>query len=466
MQCLERSMLERYDIVPHAPEGIKAVFFGAHADMLGIAARLLDDAAPDMGAVCVETDASGFAAKLNAQEGLFTVIVRGYLNDRDVHREHVVQNVLKALDPEVDFDGITALAGEEKLAVAFLDAARDDAATAFGLAAKLLVERFSAHLPAISFICLGESAACAEQVRSAIAKIADCWHTDAGFNTWLDSCAFYPALADCLVCRSTPDEAAMLCAEMNYADAMIHIAEPYVSLVIQAPDAFRLACGWKDTYGLRFTDDIRSEFEKKHRIFDAGLFLMAGPGYLSGCDTLRDCMQKENLREYIGRAFFDEIIPNAPFAREEITPYVISAFERFENPLNDNRILQCGHHLMRRFILGVLPVIKAWSDENFEAPPLLGHALAATIMLYAGVRRNDKGVFEVARGDQTHELSDRIDILEAFSCLAHDMPCESLAYAALADRTLWDGQDLRDIDGLESRVVFSISAIQQGYTYK
>ncbi|MBR6767020.1 MAG: hypothetical protein IKM02_03630 [Clostridia bacterium] len=467
MQCLERSMLERYDITPHAPHQVKAVFFGTSAVMLGMAARLLDDAAPDVGAVCVQTDNSGFAEKLNSQDGLYTVIVRGYLNDRDVHREHVVQNILRAVNPETDFEAVTALAKEETLSAAFLDTESDDASAAIGLASKLLYERMREGLPGLHMICLGETAECAEAVRQAVLKIAASWNVGEGFADWLEAaCAFYPALADCLVSRSTPEEAARLCAEMNYADAMIHIAEPYASLVIQAPESFRQAYPWEKTYGIRFTDDIRPEFIKKHRIFDAGLFLMAGPGYLAGCNTLRDCMQKENLREYIGRAFFDEIIPNMPFAREEIAPYVISAFERFENPLNDNRLLDCAHHLMKLFMRGVLPVIRTWSEENFEVPPLLGHAFAAAIMLYAGVRPNARGVYEVARGEETHELNDRPEILEAFACLAHDMPCESLAYAVLADRNIWNGEDLRDIDGLESRVVFSISAIQQGYNYK
>lgn len=467
MQCLERSMLEKYDITPHTPQQTDMVFFGTDPVMLGIAARLMDDAAPHMGAVCVQTDNSGFAEKLNGQNGLYTVIVRGYLNDKDVHREHVVQNILKAINPETDFEEIAVLAKEETLSLAFLNTEEDNAPAAFGLAAKLLYERMRAGLPGFKMICIGESADCADYARNAICRIAESWKAEGNFAAWTEKeCEFYPALADCLVFRSTPAEAAKICGDMNYADAMLHIAEPYVSLVIQTPEDFREKYAFEATYGIRLVDDIRPEFEKKHRIFDAGLFLMAGPGYLSGCNTLRDCMQKENLREYIGRAFFDEIIPNTPFSREEITPYVISAFERYENPLNDNRILQCAHHLTRRFLQGVLPVIRVWAEENFEAPPLLGHAFAAAIMLYAGVRPNAQGVYEVARGQESHELIDRPDVLEAFSCLAHDMPCESLAYAVLADRSLWEGQDLRDIDGLESRVMFSISAIQQGYNYK
>ena len=40
------------------------------------------------------------------------------------------------------------------------------------------------------------------------------------------------------------------------------------------------------------------------------------------------------------------------------------------------------------------------------------------------------------------------------------MPAETLAYAALADRFVW-GMDLREIDGLEMRVTYDLSAIQR-----
>ena len=87
-------------------------------------------------------------------------------------------------------------------------------------------------------------------------------------------------------------------------------------------------------------------------------------------------------------------------------------------------------------------------------------ALAAAIMLYAGARENEAGVYEVARGEKTAVLHDGPESLEAFSRLAHDMPAESLAYAALADWEIW-GEDLREVDGLEMRITFNLSSIQR-----
>ena len=54
--------------------------------------------------------------------------------------------------------------------------------------------------------------------------------------------------------------------------------------------------------------------------------------------------------------------------------------------------------------------------------------------------------------------------IERFFTLAHDMPPESLAYAALADRELWH-TDLRQIDGLEDRVALDIAAMQRDPGY-
>jgi hypothetical protein len=82
-------------------------------------------------------------------------------------------------------------------------------------------------------------------------------------------------------------------------------------------------------------------------------------------------------------------------------------------------------------------------------------------MLYAGARRQpETGTCAVARGRQVETLHDDPEAIERFFTLAHDMPPESLAYAALADRELWH-TDLRQIDGLEDRVALDIAAMQR-----
>jgi len=192
---------------------------------------------------------------------------------------------------------------------------------------------------------------------------------------------------------------------------------------------------------------------------------MAAPGWLLGCDTLSDCMKHERLRAFVGRVYTQELLPPDPAARSAAAPQVIRAFERFENPLNANGLLQSARPLLRRFSRAALPLIRAWADENFEPPRRLAFSLAATIMLLAGARANEKGRWEILRGTQVQALDDDPRALSVFATLSHDMPPEALAYAALADRELWDGADLRQIDGLEARVALDIANLQRRPDY-
>ena len=87
-------------------------------------------------------------------------------------------------------------------------------------------------------------------------------------------------------------------------------------------------------------------------------------------------------------------------------------------------------------------------------------SLAAAVMLYAGAREDERGIYRVRRGEASFALRDEPKVLQSFARLAHDMPAESLAYAVLADRDLW-GEDLREIDGLELRLSLGLSSIQR-----
>lgn len=465
MQHLNHGMLERYDIPVHAPAGLCAVQFGLGERLLGVADRLIAAARPDIGIACVPADAPydgegrAPAALLREQEGLYTLLVRGYRGETPVKEEIVIQSLLRVTDGDGELD---ALAQEPGLALGLVDALEED----LNGTARLLAARHRAGLGGLSFICLGEDADCADRVREAIAALGDALGAAAGFDGWLsDACAFYPALADGLAFRADAKEAARQCAEMNYADGMLLLAEPYARLTVQAPEEFRERWFPGDCDGITFVDDLAPTLARKRRYFDAGLFAMAAPGWLLGCDTLAECMKHERLRRFVGETYMKELLPQDPAQRAAASSQVIQAFERFENPLNANGLLASAKPLLQCFSRAVLPIIRDWARENFEPPRRLSFALAATIMLYAGARPNEKGRYEVIRGTQIQPIDDDPRALSVFATLSHDMPPEALAYAALADRELWNGEDLRKIDGLEARVALDIANLQRQPDY-
>lgn len=465
MQRLNHGMMRRYEIPEHLPPAVNAVQFGLGEALLGVADRLIDGAGPGVGIACVPPEGpyggegGDPAALLAEQDGLYTVLERGYRGETPVKREVVVQSVVRVARTPEDLAGLATLPG---LGLGLADTASPALTDELRPAARLLALRHRAGLGGLEFVCLGEDVRCGALVRRALAALAGEAGAAPGFEGWLEAeCRFYPALAEGFARRADAREAAKQCAEMNYADGMLLLAEPFARLTVQAPGDFAARWGLEGAEGFVFTSDLGPSLALKHRLFDGGLFAMAAPGWLLGLDALSDCMKHERLRAFAGRAFYDELLPRDPKARRAATPYAIECFERFENPLGGNDILRAARPLLARFARGALPAMRAWTDENFEPPRRLSFALAATIMLYAGARSNAAGRYEVARGNETQLLEDEPEALARFARLSHDMSPESLAYAALADRELWNGADLRAVDGLEQRVALDLARIQR-----
>ena len=369
---LNRSMMERYEIPDHRPERIRALIFGADRLMLGGAARLLDTAG--MGAACITRDAE----MLRAQDGMFTLIVRGEDSEgKKIDEERVVQSILRAVNPETEFDNFLALA-QEKIEFIVCHEAADDVEIA--LLARFLFECKN-RLPVV--LCLSEHPrAEAGAFREAVVLVAKGW----GDCGWIDALDVRALLCDCLSAPLTDSERARAREKMNYRDEFIAWAEPYAAFAVEngAPEALQAAC----------TPDFAKAVELKARVFDAAVFLCAAAGYLCGLDSFAQVLKDEQLRAWIGRAFYDELMPRLGEGRENA---IISTFERLENPLNHMPLLIVGRDLLGNFGRTILPAVRSYADENFEAPPHLSLALSAAIMLYAGVRRNDAGVYAVAR---------------------------------------------------------------------
>jgi len=324
MKKLNRSILEDYEIRVNRPERLCGVQIGDDRLLMGLVDRLVDDAnakGANVGIAVVQPGETGFAAQLKEQDGLFTAFVRGEVSEKPVHREQVVQSVMEALDPAADDERLMQLAADENIRFLILNtdetgefAARDRVCAA--IAARMLVERWEKNAAPVAVIVCGDSADCADELKHEILSFADGWKVSDGFRPWLDGCKFFPALADCLVFRSSAEEAARLCAQMNYADAMIHLAEPYGLLAIQADADFRAEFPLDLCEQVKFVDDLSADLIRKMRIFDAGLFSLTALGCLHGNETLAECMKDEPLRDLVGHALLDEMLPHAPFDRE------------------------------------------------------------------------------------------------------------------------------------------------------
>ena len=214
MQRLNTAMMARYEIDDHRPARVNAVQFGMGEALLGAVGRLIDAANAQlppqarMGVACVQAGEDGYAKLLAEQDGLYTILVRGYEGDEPIRREQVAQHILRAAGP----DETGALANDPEIGCCIVDCENTEA---LALAERFLNARRAAGLSEPEWLCVG-----------------------GGVPGFLHGAPAFPALADSLVFRAEAEEAAKLCREMNYADGMIHIAEPFVRLTVRAGTGF------------------------------------------------------------------------------------------------------------------------------------------------------------------------------------------------------------------------------------
>ena len=451
MVQLNRSMMERYEIADRRPQTLRAAIFGADQMMLGGAARLLDRAnemGADAGAVCFTRAAEA----LNAQDGMFTLLVRGDNEDGGhTSEERVVQSILKVVNPETEMEALLKYAEEPALEAIFLPASCDGAV--MGQVVRFLYARWEKKLASPVIFLMGANIRPGNIPQQSLTALGFAWSGNREFYEWLQEAPIQGMLVETLCGGLDENERAKAVHDMNYKDAFIGWAEPQLKCMPEGDVPAWLKPVCED-------EDFAMACRRKARVFDTVVFLCVSMGYLCGKDTFAEVLKDEKLRDWIGHAFFDEVMPELPWGREEVIPWVISAFNRLENSMNNMPLLEVGRGMMRNFPWSLLPPIRDWAQREFEAPRRLSLALAAAIMLYAGARENEAGLYEVARGEKTALIHDDPESLEAFSRLAHDMPAESLAYAALADWEIW-GEDLREVDGLEMRVAFDLSSIQR-----
>ena len=187
--------------------------------------------------------------------------------------------------------------------------------------------------------------------------------------------------------------------------------------------------------------------------------VIAPAGIMAGLETVRDCMKDDALRLFLGHALLHEIMPSMGLNRDVLEPVAMAVCRDMESPLVRQDLIPLASNGVRAWAEETLPLLKAYTEREGRVPPCLCMSLSVLIMLFSGVRREEDGSCAFLQGGDRHEVREDEEILTSFSRLSCDMAPESLAYAVLSDRAVWE-EDLRDIPGLEEKVAGQLRDLQ------
>jgi tagaturonate reductase len=349
--------------------------------------------------VAIGSTGSGRDARINDQDGLYTLASRGLVDGTLAIEHRIVGSVSRALSAQGDWSAVLDCARNPALRVVFsnttevgiaLDESDTDpeAAPPRSFPAKLarfLFERartldYDGARGVLVVPCeLIENNGA--RLREIVLALATRWKLDPRFARWIeDAVPFCNTLVDRIVPGApAPDEARKLEQTLGYADAMLTTAEPYRLFAIEQPHgasdiAARLGFAMADP-GIVIAEDIAPYRLRKVRMLNGTHTIMVSLALLAACETVRDALEHDPVGRFIRRALLDEIVPatevpgGAQFAREVL--------DRFANPYIRHALIDITLQGTTKMRVRVVPSIVEFAERTGRVPASLAFGFAA-----------------------------------------------------------------------------------------
>ena len=410
---------------------------------------------------------AGIVQRLNTQDGLFTVLVRGVEGGQPVSSQRIVRCVSGSIDPRQNPEALLNHARDPQ--TRFVISNTTEAGIAYteqphtpnqwprsfpAQVTALLWERFQAlgggPEPGLIFLPTELIEANGTTLRDLVLRHASDWALPQHFRDWVSQHHhFLNTLVDRIVPGYPATEADSLFAEFGYTDALLVAAEPFHLWVIEGPEALAQEFPLRQA-GLNviWTADLKPYRTSKVRILNGGHTASVLAAFGGGLDTVGEMMNHAVMARFLQRVIVEEIVPFVPLPEAERRAYAASVLERFANPYIRHELLSIALNSVSKWKVRVLPSVLDYAKEQGHAPAGLAFSLATLLWFYRG-QFDAAGEFIGQREAGAYPIRDERAVLEIFDTAWRDPA--NVAPTLLADQRLW-GMNLTTVPELTLQV--------------
>lgn len=330
---------------------------------------------------------------LNAQDGLFTTILRGKLKGETIDRAELVQSISRGINPYTDWDEVIALARSTSVKWLFSNTTEagltylhepyngKEAPLSFpGKTTAFLYERFLAFDGSLTADIVVVPCELVEEngvvLKGLIQRVAKDWELPEAFLSWLDEAViFCNTLVDRIVTGFPRGEEDKWATRLGYEDHLLTVAEPYHLFVIEAEQMPSERLPFAEA-GLNVVWEKTTSYrELKVRLLNGAHTFLFAAGVLAGETTVKGALENQVLRRFLERGLREELMPTVRANQEVKEAYVASVIERFENPYLAHQLTDIGMNAVYKFKTRLLPALEA-----NQRPQLLLFSLAALLV--------------------------------------------------------------------------------------
>lgn len=415
----------------------------------------------------------GLCDEINAQNGLYTLVLRGIESGEVVEKSRIIESVSRCVNPYKDLNSFLYIAKNPELKIIISNTTEagivysendkiDDIlnATYPGKLAKFLYERFlyfkGDNEKGLLILPVELIEANGTNLKNCVLKYIELWALGDDFKKWvLENSYFSNTLVDRIVTGFPKDDAEEIYNNLGYRDSLLDTAEPFFFWAVEINGKWREVFP-ADKSGLQvvFCDDISSYKTRKVRILNGAHTVSVLGAFLSGHNIVLEMMNDEKFYNFILNTIDEEIIPFINLPEKEKNDFKNAVIERFKNPFIKHKLLDISLNSVSKFKARCLPSLLD-NVKNNKFPKKLFFGLSCLIVFYVGEFENDK--YYGTRNGEKYEIRDDITVLE-FICNA--CKNENFVELILKNKEFW-GVDLTEIDNALEFVEGAVSLIKK-----
>lgn len=414
--------------------------------------------------------AQGLKDMINAQDGVYTLAMRGAESGQPVENIEVITSVSRCINPYENYENLMEIARSADLEVvvsntteagiAYHEGDRLTDRPPVSFPAKVtafLYERYKAFngdpQKGLLFLPVELIDNNGAELKRIVLKYAEEWELGQEFTEWVNTAnEFTSTLVDRIVTGYPRDEISYFEEKLGYKDNIIDTSELFNLWVIEGDKkwADKLPVHKTDA-NVIWTDDVKPYKKRKVRILNGAHTSTVLAAYLAGFDIVGDFMKDDTVRTFMNDVICKEVIPTLDLPKEELESFAAAVNDRFANPYIKHNLLDIALNSCSKFNARCLPSLLGYVEEKGKLPKCLTFSLAAFIKFYQGEWKD--GVYTGTRKDGTqYPLRDDEAVIRFFADAWAENDAEKTAESVLSNKDFWSGKDLTEVSGLKDAV--------------
>ena len=153
------------------------------------------------------------------------------------------------------------------------------------------------------------------------------------------------------------------------------------------------------------TEDMTPYRTRKVRILNGAHTALTPFALLEGFDTVKSCVDDSQMRAYLEKCVYEEIIPTLDLPRDMLVLYADDVLRRFANPFIKHYLSSIALNSVSKFRVRVLPSILTYIERYGKMPETLLFAFAKLIAFYrTDMTKDDEDVVRFMKTASVAEI--------------------------------------------------------------